>query len=311
VNVLVTGGAGFIGSVLVNSLLDKQNQVTIFDDFSNSSEEKISPMIEKGAKLVKGNIRDFELLKKSTLDCDIVLHLAAKTDVDESIKRPDLTNEVNVTGTVNLLRSCVENKIKNVIALSSAAVYGNQTQLPITEESTTNPISPYGASKLAMEHYVRSFSHSYEINSLILRIFNVYGPDQSDAYAGVITKFLYNISQNKPLIIFGDGTNTRDFVSVEDVVAAIHNSIDNIQGKEGNYYNIASGKHINIKELAELMISISEKKLDIKYVSAKKGDIAHSQPLIARAHQDLGFIPRVNLKDGLKKLFEIPNLRTI
>jgi len=304
-NVIVTGGDGFIGSVLVNSLLDKKNKVTIFDDFSNSSEKKIRPLIEKGVKLVRGDIRDFELLKKSIIDYDIVVHLAAKIDVDESIKSPELTNEVNVTGSVNVLRACVENKIKNLIAFSSAAVYGNPTKLPLTEESTTNPLSPYGASKLAMEHYMHAFSHSHEINSLILRVFNVYGPSQSDAYAGVISKFLYNISQNKPLVIFGDGSNTRDFVSVYDVVDAIHHSIDNIEGKKGNHYNIASGKHISIKELAELMLSISGKKLEIKYESAKKGDIAHSQTLIRRAKEDLGFLPRIDLKDGLKKLFEI------
>jgi len=290
-NVFVTGGAGFIGSVLVKSLLDKKNQVTIFDDFSNSSEKKIVPLIEKSAKLVKGDIRDFELLKKSIINCDVVVHLAAKTDVDESIKNPELTNEVNVSGTVNVLRACGENKIKNVIALSSAAVYGNPTKLPLTEESTTNPLSPYGASKLAMEHYIQDFSHSYEINTLILRVFNVYGPGQSDASAGVISKFLYNISQNKPLVIFGDGSNTRDFVSIDDVVDVIHNSIDNVEGKKGNSYNIASGKPISIKELAELMLSISGKKLEIKYESAKKGDISHSHT--------------VDLKDGLKKLFEI------
>jgi len=311
VNVLVTGGAGFIGSFLVNSLLDKKNQVIIYDDFSNSSEEKILPLIEKGAKLVKGDIRDFELIKKSTIDCDIVVHLAAIIDVNESIKRPDLTNEVNVTGTVNLLRSCVENKIKKIIALSSAAVYGNPTQLPITEETMTNPISPYGASKLAMEHYIQAFSHSFEINSIILRVFNVYGPNQSDYYAGVITKFLNKISQDKSPIIYGDGSNTRDFVSVEDVVDSIHKSIDNIQGKKGNYYNIASGKPINIKDLANLMISISQKRLDIKYESPKKGDIANSETSIERAQHDLGFIPRNNIKDGLIKLFQIYNLQTI
>ena len=152
---------------------------------------------------------------------------------------------------------------------------------------------------------MHDFSNSYEINSLILRVFNVYGPGQSDVYAGVISKFLYNISQNKPLVIFGDGSNTRDFVSVYDVVDVIHKSIDNIGGKKGNCYNIASGKHISIKELAELMLSISGKKFEIKYESAKKGEVAHSQTLIELAKQDLGFIPSVELKDGLKKLLEI------
>lgn len=301
--VFVTGGAGFIGSFLVESLLNKANQVTIFDDFSNSSQEKASLLAEKGATIIKGDIRNFEFLKKHLIGFDTVVHFAAKIDVDESIKYPEVTNDVNVKGSQNLLKACVDNNIKNIIGISSAAVFGIPKKLPLSEDSETIPLSPYGSSKLTMEHDFRNYSNSNDLNSIILRIFNVYGPGQTDAYAGVITKFLNNISENKPLIIFGDGSFTRDFVSVQDVVSAINCSIDNLDRKKAEIYNIASGKHVSIKEIADLMLSVSGKSLEIKHEPEKKGDIPHSQTLIDKAKQELGFSPSVNLKDGLTKLF--------
>jgi len=234
---------------------------------------------------------------------DTVIHLAAKIDVNESIKFPEVTNEVNVKGSLNLLKACVDNNIKNIIGISSAAVFGIPKKLPLTEDSETIPLSPYGSSKLTMENDFYDYSNSHDLNSIILRIFNVYGPGQTDAYAGVITKFINNISENKPLIIFGDGSFTRDFVSVQDVVSAINNSIDNIEGKKAEIYNIASGKHTSIKEIADLMLSVSGKNLEIKYEPEKKGDIPHSQTIIDKAKKELGFSPSVNLKDGLIKLF--------
>ncbi len=301
--VFVTGGAGFIGSFLVESLLNKGNKVTVFDDFSNCSEEKASLLANKGATIIKGDIRDFEFLKKHLIGFDVVIHLAAKIDVNESIKYPEVTNEVNVEGSLNLLKACVENNIKNIIGISSAAVFGIPKKLPLSEDSETIPLSPYGSSKLTMEHDFQNYSNSHGLNSIILRIFNVYGPGQTDAYAGVITKFLNNISQNKPLVIFGDGSFTRDFVSIHDVVSAINNSIDNLDRKKAEIYNIASGKHVSIKEIADLMLSVSGKNLEIKHEPEKKGDIPHSQTLIDKAKQQLGFTPLVNLKDGLTKLF--------
>ena len=303
VKVFVTGGAGFIGSFLVESLLNKGNKVTVFDDFSNSSEEQASILANKGATIIKGDIRNFEFLKKHLIGFDTVIHLAAKIDVNESIKYPEVTNEVNVTGSQNLLKACVDNKIKNIIGISSAAVFGIPKKLPLSEDSETIPLSPYGSSKLTMEHDFCDYSNSHDLNSIILRIFNVYGPGQTDAYAGVITKFLKNISQNTPLLIFGDGSFTRDFISVQDVVSAINNSIDNLDKKKAEIYNIASGKHTSIKEIADLMVSISGKNLEIKYEPEKKGDIPHSQTLIDKAKKELGFSPSVNLKDGLTKLF--------
>ena len=301
--VFVTGGAGFIGSHLVASLL-KENKVTIYDNLKSSSKEKISHLLKKGASFVKGDVTDYKSLSKAITGFDLVVHLAAETDVQESIQFPEHTNQVNVKGTVNLLQACVERKISNIISASSAAVYGNPKDLPLSENSQTTPISPYGASKLAMEHYMQAFSHSYNLNCISLRFFNVYGKGHSDNYAGVITKFMERIAKNKPLEIFGDGSNTRDFVSVQDVIQSIQNSIAKIDGKKGNFYNIGSGKYTTIEDLAKLMISISGKSLLIEYKKPQKRDIHHSQTSIWLAQRELGYNPKITLKEGLEMLLK-------
>lgn len=305
--IFVTGGAGFIGSNLVASLLKENNQVMIYDNLKNSSKDKISHLLKNGALFIKGDITDYKTISKSITGFDCVVHLAGETDVQESIKFPERTNQVNVTGTINVLRACVERKISNVIAASSAAVYGNPKDLPLSENSQTTPISPYGASKLAMENYMQAFSHSYDLNCISLRFFNIYGKGHSDNYAGVITKFMEKIAKNKTLEIFGDGSNTRDFVSVQDVIQSIQNAITKIDGKKGNFYNIGSGKYITIEDLAKLMISISGKSLSIDYKKPRKGDIPHSQTSIWLAQRELGYDPKITLKEGLERLLKSPS----
>ncbi len=216
----MTGGAGFIGRYCVRSFLEKNYQVTIFDNFSNSSEDMISDLLDDGANLIKGDITVQEQVSKAISGHDIVIHLAAKNSVEESIKFPEQTFATNIDGTKNILDSCVKHDIKNIIAASSAAVYDEPENptLPISESHKTNPSSPYGESKLKMEEYIQSFSKKHNLNSIILRIFNVYGIGQTSEYAGVITKFLQRISKNEPLEIFGNGLQTRDFIAIHDVV---------------------------------------------------------------------------------------------
>ena len=302
--VFITGGAGFIGHHLAKDLLEKENTVTIYDNLQNSSKNSVNSIQKLGAKFIKGDVTNSNLIKKSIRGSDIVIHLAAQINVQDSIKNPQYTHNVNVTGTLNILLACMENNVKNFIAPSSAAVYGDQNDLPLSENSITMPISPYGATKLSMEHYLEAFSRCYDMNCISLRLFNVYGKGQSSSYAGVITKFLQNIQQNKPLVIFGDGSNTRDFVSIYDVVQAFDKSIKKIDGKKGKFYNIASGKYVSIKELAQMMIEISGKKIPIIYKKAKKGDIKNSQVSIWLAKKELGYNPQVDLKEGLQKLIE-------
>lgn len=301
--VFVTGGAGFIGRHLIKSLLDKNHTVTIFDNFSNSTEEGIQGLVDSGVRVVKGDIRNFYSILNSIPNHDFVIHLAAKIDVEESVKMPEIIHEVNVTGTVNLLRACVENRIKKIVAASTAAVYGNAKNLPITETSSANPISPYGASKLAMEHYLQAFSNCYDLNCISLRFFNIYGIGQSSAYAGVITKFMEKILDDKALNVFGDGMNSRDLVAVEDVINAIQLGMKNINGKKGEFYNIASGKSTTINDLAKLMIAISEKNLKINHLSPRDGDIPHSKASIFLAQKELGYSPNIKLKEGLQNLY--------
>ncbi|MGI0008925.1 MAG: NAD-dependent epimerase/dehydratase family protein [Nitrosopumilaceae archaeon] len=300
--IFVTGGAGFIGRHLVDSLLKAGNVVTIYDNFKNNSEGKVAYLVKNGASVVKGDVTDYELLSKEIAGSDCAIHLAAEIDVQESIKNPQNTNQVNVTGTVNLLRACVSQKVRNVVAASSAAVFGNSKDLPLSENSKHAPITPYGASKLCIEYYMQAFSNSFDLNCITLRFFNVYGCGQSEPYADVITRFMEQIATNKPLVIFGDGTQTRDFVSVFDVVQSIQNAIKKIDGKRGNVYNIASGKYVSIQDLANLMLSISGKTLPIEYKKAKKGDIHDSQTSIWLAQRELEYFPKVQLEDGLKML---------
>ena len=299
--IFITGGAGFIGSAISKSFLDDGNEVTIFDNFSNSSEKKISST-SKILSVIKGDICDFESLKKALDNFDAVIHLAAQINVEESIQFPEKTFQVNVKGTENLLQVCTQNKINNLIFASSAAVYGNPEKSPLTENSPISPISPYGESKAQMEQIIKKYSRDFSLNCISLRIFNVYGIGQTDSYAGVITKFLNRIQKNQPLEIFGDGSNSRDFIALEDVVQAFIKALDNIKGKKGNYYNIGTGKSTTIKELAEIMLSICNKNLEIKFKAPKENDIAQSAASIDLAQRELGFNPKISLLDGLESL---------
>jgi len=300
--IVITGGAGFVGRSLVDNLLELGEKVTIFDNFSNSSRAEIQSLLKKGASLVEGDIRNLTELEKCLSHCKTVIHLAAQIDVQKSILNPKENYEINVEGTNNLLKACIKQNVKNIIAASSAAVYGNPNELPLTESSLTIPQSPYGESKLKMEQQLTDFSKIHNLNSISLRFFNIYGKGQTDAYAGVITKFMKNIKEDKPLIIFGDGSNTRDFVFIDDVVNSIKCAIENIDGERGKCYNIAGGSFTSIKELAKIILSISGKILEIKFSSPKEGDISHSQANINLAKKELSFIPRFLLRQGLETL---------
>ncbi len=299
----MTGGAGFIGRHCVKSFLEKNYQVTIFDNFSNSSEDIISELLDDGAKLIKGDITRRDEVSNAISGHDIVIHLAAKINVEDSIKFPKETLMTNVDGAINVLNACVKHDVKNIIAASSAAVYGETQNLPISENNKTNPSSLYGESKLKMEEYIQSFSKKHNINSIILRIFNVYGKGQSPEYAGVITKFLNKISKNQPLEIFGDGLQTRDFVSIQDVVESIYCAISKIEGKRGIIFNIGNGKSVSINELAKHMISISNKNLDIKH-GEEKNEIRFSQANISLAKKVLNYNPKTGFEDGIKNLMK-------
>jgi len=302
-NIFVTGGAGFIGSVLTEHLLENNHNVTIYDSLTNSSEINAKKLQKLNANFICGDIVDLENLSKSIADHDVCIHLAAQIDVLESIKNPLNNNTINISGTRNVLDSCVKNNV-SVIAASTAALY-EESKEPLSETSSIKPKSPYGESKLAMEQILYDYSKTHHINSLSLRIFNVFGKGQNIKYAGVITKFLENIRNDKNLTIFGDGNATRDFVSVNDVVDAIVLAIKRIEGKRGEIINVGSGNSIKISELAKTMISISGKdSIRIEYALENSGEIINSQADISLARKVLKFSPKVSLRDGLEELIK-------
>ena len=300
-NILVTGGAGFIGKYIVKSLLEKDNSVTIFDNFSNSTKNSINFLVNTGAKVIEGDVRKLDEIVNAIKDHEVVIHLAAKISVSESISNPSDTFQVNVEGTNNVLTACKKNNVKKLIAASSAAVYGEGTpNVKLIEESELNPISPYGQSKVKMELVIKEFESKHNINCIILRFFNIFGIGQSPEYAGVISKFIEKITQDESLEIFGDGMQTRDFVAIEDVIQSIDNAI--LYGKSGTY-NIGSGEITSIKEIAELMISMNEIKLDIKYTNELKGDIRNSHADISRAKKEIKYFPKFKI-DRIKEMLE-------
>jgi len=297
---LVTGGAGFIGKHIIAELLRDDHNITIFDNFSSSSKNDIVHLLENGVNLVTGDILDYDLLLKSMSNYDFVIHLAAQTSVEQSIVDPETTIDINVEGTVNVLKSCVKTNVKGLISTSTAAVYGS-SPTPISETSQPNPISSYGASKLVTEYNLQAFSRFFGLNCISLRLFNVYGNGQSSE-AVVIRKFLKNISKDLPLEIFGDGTQTRDFVHISDVIQAFYCAIKNIEAKRGEVYNIGSGKSASINELASLLISSKGKDLQIIHKPERQGEVKFSKADISLAKTDINYSPEVSLRDGLASL---------
>ena len=216
--IIVTGGAGFIGKHLVEFFITKGINITIFDNFSNSKKDSITYLKNQGVKIIEGDIRKMYDIDNAVKDHDVVIHLAAKISVEESIRNPSETFDTNVNGTKNVLTACEKNHIKKMIVSSSAAVYGESLpNIKLTEKSETHPISPYGESKIKMEHEIKKNVEKHNVNYIILRFFNIFGLGQSSEYAGVITKFIEKIETNKPLEILGDGMQTRDFISINDV----------------------------------------------------------------------------------------------
>lgn len=301
---MVTGGAGFIGSNIVEDLCRKE-EVILLDDLSTANRFS-SGFVEKlDVRFIRGSINDFELLKKILPGVDHVFHEAAIPSVPRSIKDPVRTNHANVGGTLTLLKACVDSGVKKVIYASSSSVYGDTPTLPKVETMGTNPKSPYAVSKLIGEHYMRVFSEIYGLKTVSLRYFNVYGPRQDplSEYAAVMPKFTSAALKGKPLEIYGDGTQTRDFTFVGDVVDANKKALDKGQG----VYNIAGGRQITIQELAELIIELTDSKSKITHSQPRKGDVKHSLADVSKAGRELGWKPRYPLREGLGEYLKTPS----
>jgi len=305
--VLVTGGAGFIGSHIVDRLLSDGYDVTVLDDLSSGSLGNIARHKgEKAFRLVKGDIRDAKLVREALKGVDAVFHEAALVDVSLSIKNPLLFDEVNVDGTLNLLKTSLDSNVKRFIFASSAAVYGNSKPAKKKENMVLKPISPYGVSKMASENYVHLFNELYGLETVSLRYFNVYGPRQTftSSYSGVITSFVNRLLLNQPPIVNGDGKQTRDFVHVDDVVSANLLALA-CENAVGEAFNIASGTTISIYELARMLQrTINAKNSTPIFAEPRQGDVKHSSADISKAEKLLGFSPKIRLEDGLSRLVE-------
>jgi UDP-glucose 4-epimerase len=300
---LVTGGAGFIGSHLVDRLITEGYHVKVVDDLSTGQLSNIAGHIEAGrVEFLKGDIRDAALVKKAMADVDIVAHLAALTSVPFSMSNPDLVYDVNVTGSLNLIFAAIDSGVDRFVFASSCAVYGDTTVLPVSETAEFKPLSPYAESKLAIERCLRGLNSRGVLDSVVLRFFNVYGPRQGlSEYSGVITKFFDGARSNQSLVIYGDGSQTRDFVNVADVVDGIYAALT-IAGVEGNVFNIGTGKPTSVDELAHAVLDLTGVGVGVRYDPARLGDIKESYADISKIRGLLGFQVKMVLRDGLKAM---------
>jgi len=302
--VVVTGGAGFIGSHLVQELLKRGYQVSILDNLSTGKFSNVEPvLISKDAEFVRGSISDLRLLRKVLSGADYVFHQAALPSVPRSIKNPRASHITNATGTLNVLLAARDNGVKKVVFASSSSVYGDTPTLPKVEDMAPNPQSPYAVTKLAAEQYCRVFERVYGLNTACLRYFNVYGPrqDPGSLYAAVIPLFINSALTGKSPVIFGDGEQTRDFTYVKDVVTA------NILAAESlatGVFNVGSGSRVTINRLAQLIIKIvGDSKIKVVHREARSGDILHSLADISLAGT-FGYRPRYTLEEGLPEVVE-------
>ena len=303
--VLVTGGAGFIGSHMVDRLVKVGYDVSVIDNLSTGKIDNIQGLLSAGKiDFVKGDIRDEDLVTKSVASADVFIHFAAVTSVPFSVANPDFTFDVNLLGSLNLMRASVQANVDKFVFVSSCAVFGDPEILPVNEEYKTAPISPYAESKLLGERYCLGFQQRELLRGVVLRFFNVYGPRQGmNDYSGVITKFIQRLRQKEPLVVYGDGSQTRDFVNVYDIVEGILASMKSTEA-EGQVFNVGSGKPTSINTLAKTVLELAGADLKILYENSRAGDIKDSYADISKAKKLLGFEPKVSLRDGLKMLLE-------
>jgi len=301
---LVSGGAGFIGSHLVDALLAAGCRVTVLDDLSTGHISNLEHVKERIA-FFKGDIRDQELLAGCARDCDIIFHQAAVVSVPQTVENPIESAMVNDLGTLFVLEAARKNNVKRVVLASSCAVYGDDPRLPKRETMAPKPQSPYAVQKLTGEYYARLYHELYGLETACLRYFNVYGPrqDPSSAYSGVISIFLTRAAANEPPFIYGDGNQSRDFVFVKDVVKAnlLAAVADDAAGK---VFNIGTGRFVRINRLWEMICEMSGLNLAPQYASPRPGDILESMADIDQAQAVLGFEPEYLFKEGMKITFE-------
>lgn len=303
--VLVTGGAGFIGSHLVRELMGLGCSVVVLDDFCSGKAENLREFSGKdGFLLIKGDVRDKEAVGKAAHGVDGVVHLAALVGVGASVNDPGLTFDVNVQGSLNVLAEAVKKRVKRFVYASSAAVYGEENPVPLKENCLPKPVSPYGVSKAATETHCEAYARNHGLETFSLRFFNVYGPGQEfNPYSGVIMRFLGNALNHRPLVVYGNGEQARDFVHVDDAVRAIIGALEKGESA-GESFNVCIGESTTINELAELVKTVTGENLEVRHDVERKSDINVSYGDPAKAEKELGFRAEMRLKEGIKLLVD-------
>lgn len=307
---LVTGGAGFIGSHIVEGLLRRGHRVRVLDDFATGARRNLAVVqkqlaaegLDVALDATEGSILEAETLAAAMVGIEYVFHQAALPSVAFSVQDPLLSNRVNVEGTLGVLLAARDAGVKRVVYAGSSSAYGDSPELPKHEDHPTHPLSPYAVAKLTGEHYCRLFTQLYHLETVTLRYFNVFGARQNpnSQYAAVIPKFITALLQGEPLPVFGDGAQSRDFTPVENVV---HGNIlaMTAPGVAGQVLNLANGSRTSLLELIAYLEELTSQRAQVEFLPARPGDVQHSQADVTRARRLLGFTPQVDVKQGLQR----------
>ena len=300
----ITGGAGFIGSHLLEYLLShKAGRIVVFDDLSSGSKENLKQAENyKGFEFIQGSICDVNACEKALANVDFVLHQAALCSVPRSLANPIATNEVNVSGFLNVLTAAKKTGVKRLVYASSSSVYGDSKKLPKAEADPVSPLSPYAVSKYTNELYASVFARNFGMNIIGLRYFNIFGPRQSPGgpYAAAIPLFVSALLENRAPIIFGDGNQTRDFTFVENVVQANMKALFSPAEANGNVFNIACGERTSINQLFKMLAESAGLKVSPEYKPYRTGDVKDSIADISKAKALLGYAPEINFSKGIE-----------
>ncbi len=303
---LVTGGAGFIGSNIVKRLLDEGNEVRVLDNFATGKRENLEPFRNNPKfTLYEGDFRSFHIVRDAVKGVEFVLHQGALPSVPRSINDPITSNDVNILGTLNILEAAKEFGVKRVIYASSSSIYGNSETLPKIENMPVNPLSPYAVTKYTSERYCQTYFWLYGLETVALRYFNVFGPNQdpTSQYSAVIPKFIKAILNDKQPVIYGDGLQSRDFTYVENNINA--NLLACLSEKApGNVYNVGCGERFTLIDLVKSLNQIIGKNIEPIYEKDRAGDVKHSLASIEKIKTDIDYKVLVDFKDGLEKTIE-------
>jgi UDP-N-acetylglucosamine/UDP-N-acetyl-alpha-D-glucosaminouronate 4-epimerase len=301
---LVTGGAGFIGSNLVDELVRRGHSVVVLDDLSTGKESNLDS-VRKKIDLRIGTIVDLATVQSACKGTDYVIHLAARASVPKSVEDPIDTNRVNIDGTLNVLVAARDAKARRFVFAASSAAYGESPILPKSEDMPAEPISPYGVTKYVGELYAQVFGRVYGLENASVRYFNVFGPrqDPSSQYSGVLSRFMYAVIHNEPPVVFGDGEQSRDFTYVANVVDETLRACE-APGASGKVFNGGTGARITLNQVLKLLQEITGTKFCAKYQPPRTGDILHSQADISLARQVLGYEPAVLFDEGLRRTWQ-------